>query len=592
MMFSELGGRNLLSLFNGFFSWAASVYKRLFYITPYLLSVSVVCSLVAQMSMVVSFFLPLKIVYLLGSGTTPHYFLSFMPDASLYEFIAMLVVLSVMFYMLFWGASHYSEACSSKGASKVVLATSKLTLFSNQEEVSGRSYLRFSNFLAAVVFLLFSLMFFGFFYIRFLTAFLAVGAVLFFLVTILLRCSDLFHKRVVEAVSPLVTQIYGCYFLVLFSWMVFDISYYSSVSVYVALACLLLVRQLFQRMTTATIDAVLLYRDKVKISSLFFKHYSSVESAEAAAGSVIDICLEENIVACAKHAYYIASGGVDDKFRYGELERNPDISVLQSSIVDVVMFSSNHDQETILVKAYSERQKLLSMRETDLLYSLDSRFPSLELVAIDSFKGFKIHIYRILGSNENECSDFAKKRTLLRCELLGIRPPEDYLKKYLRSHSLLARRVFLWRDVLSISVFSENFQRFSLDEVLNKSSEYLSDLPMSITTGDVTPDSLRMISESEVVCLHWERWSIEPVGFGYVAPELEISHLEFLVGESGVSGIDPLKMRLCGLLSILEVQIKSQKLLAARDNLALIVSCIEEIEDIGESSLGVNFTSR
>lgn len=559
-----------------FFDWAARVYCRIFSISPFYLLLSVVSSLVAQLAMVLSFFLPLKVIFLFGSDHVPPYFEGIAPEASLTDLIVILVFLSAVFYFLFLGANRYSEILSAKGASKVEEATSKLALFSNQNEIALRSYFRFGNVLAAIFFLAACLIVFSIFYFNlFVISIICIGMTALF-ISLMLRGRGRISLHASSSSGPFISKVYGVLFLIVFFVMVLDLVYISDVGVYVALVCLLLVRQLFQRMTTATLDAVLLVRQKEKVDAIFFSknNFSEVQKDKS---SVLDFCKSEYL----PELYCQIAGtlGLNEVKVNDFLE--DDIRIVQSSLVDILLVVFNVSGSWYLVKLFEERHDLLAMRESDLLYSVEDQIPALDLVKVSSIGGVKAHFYFIaeacnLDSVLKTELTFKQRRDLFRARTFGFSPPGELLSRYLRSHLTLPDRVESLSDILNLSIYRQYLGDWTGDELLRSASELLKKLPMHVTTNDITADSLLQVDD-EVVCVHWERWSIEPLGFGLSLPELELKHLQGLLNVAGLPRLDPGLVRLCGLFAILEGQLANQKLITAKDTLALIVACTDRL---------------
>jgi|GEM_PF-6518683 len=555
--------------------WAIAVLRRILRISPYRLLGSVVLSLVAQVSMVLSFFLPLKVIFLLGARDVPSYFSAVLPDASLTDLIGVLVFLAAVFYFIFLGANHYSEQLSSAGASKVIDATSKLPLFTNQNEIAFRSYLRIGNLLAATLFLTSTLAIFSAFYLQLFLIFSACLVGSFLIVSGLFRLRTDFFLRAKQLPGPFISQVYGILFLVVFSFMVFDLLHENNVNVYVALACLLLVRQLLQRLTTATLDVVLLARQTDKISALFFtnskclhdlrdneKSINKLYSSASMSGVVGDI---SNLV-------------IEPELSVGSLDPS-DISFIQSSLVDVVLISVNFDHQSFLIKVFDDRHQLLAERENDLVCGMGQGQLLGRFHAIGQVIGFRAHVYKFEHElMPNEDTEFKERRDFFRVECFKNPPQKEVVDRYFLSHVSLADRLNDLAELLGSPILAESMGEWTVDGLLGVSAKVIRTLPLRLCTPDVTTDSLRELGNHTVVCLHWERWSIDLLGFGLSLPELELAHLKKLLSEAGLGEVDVRLVRLCGLFGVLEGQLKNQKLASARETLSTITKSVEALD--------------
>ncbi|MBW5799442.1 hypothetical protein [Halomonas elongata] len=567
--------QQFLHLTGKFLKWVVVPYKRILSISPYCLLGSAALALLSQVAMVVSFFLPLKIVFLLSADEVPVYISRVFPGVSLGQLLAILVAVSIGSYFLFLSANRYAEILSSKGGEDVVASASKLTLFSDQDEVARRAYFRFGSLLAGVLFLVFSLCLFWFFYHILFWIILFLLASCFFFIALVCHVNDGFIERFSSSLSSSVSQVYGVLFLFVFGLMVLHIVYLQEVNVYLSLVAVLLVRQLLQRLTTSTLDAVLLFRQKEKINALFLRDHPPVTSLTPHEGSCVEL-----ISAAESYRWRVVLGevmkGHDVSGVDGEL---PKVSLLQSSIVDIVVFLVAWGEREFLLKLYAGRHQLLSVRESDLLTNSERNLPSLGFVFASEVSGFKAHFYSIPeGGFSSDCTDFKARRDLFRARSFNCTPSEGILVKYMRSHLILADRVKEWNVYLSLSIFSGALEGWDVSDFISKVSSVLSELPLHYVTPDVTNDSLVTVGD-EVVCLHWERWSIEPVGFGLSVPELEVGHLKKVLDTSRCHDLELHAVRLCGLAAIVEGHLNNQKFKAACDFLALAKQCLEEMDE-------------
>lgn len=558
-----------------FLKWVAVPYKRILSVSPYCLVGSAVSALVSQMAMVVSFFLPLKVVFLLNADEVPSYIANVLPGVSLGQLLGILIVVSIGSYFLSLSANRYAEMLSSKGGDEVIVSASKLTLFSDQDEVARKAYYRFGSLLAGLLFLVVSLSLFWFFY-HALFWIVAISLVVCFLfITLACRISETFAGRFSTSLHSSVSQIYGVLFLFVFGLMVLHIVYLGEVNVYLSLVAVLLVRQLLQRLTSSTLDAVLLFRQKEKIDALFLWDHSPVTFLSSRDESFVEVIgSTESPSWTSTLDDIVKAHGVS-----GVGDRSPRVIFLQSSIVDIVLFLVVYDSKKFLLKLYAGRHHLLSVRESDLLTGHGNLPPSLDLLFVSEVSGFKAHFYPISqGAEVPDVVNFKERRDLFRSKNFSCSPGDEILKKYLRSHLLLPDRIKEWQRVLSLGVFSEALEGWEAYDFITRSSAALVELPLHYVTPDVTNDSLVTIGDDEVVCFHWERWSIEPVGFGLSVPELDVGHLQKILDSSQCGDLGVHAVRLCGLISVVESHLNNQKFKVAGDFLALAKQCLEEME--------------
>lgn len=557
--------------------WMNLLLGRILSVSPFRFLASIALSLAAQLAMVVSFFLPLKIVFLLGSEQVPSYLNGVVPISSVSELIVILMILSALSYFVFIGANRYAEALSSEGAQRLVEATSKLTLFQNQDELALRSYLRVGNFFAAVLFLAFSLTVFLVFYFNLFLIFLLCGAGLLGVLFVLFRVSPRSRASIEKTPGPFISQVYGVFFIVLFSVMVVDIVLWSDVGFYVSLICLLLVRQLLQRMTTATIDSVLLFRQIEQVNSIFLDaDLQGAGHSNHKAAPLLDTLSDGLLLEFVRQVLSRLDRKLDDRDSDADFE----VVYLQSSLVDVLSLLVKGEAGDVIIKVFHDRHKLLATRESDLMLSLaDDDFFLSELKVIESVEGYRVHAFQL--PTRLECRHdltFKQRRDEFRVRCFSARPDIQFVERYRLSHSMLGRRVSDIARVLRFPMFKELFAEYSTANLVSLSQTILDELPITLCPSDITDDSLIVLEGGAVMNLHWERWAFEPMGFGLTLPELDLPHLRMLLDRSGLNDIQAEKVRLCGLLCIVEQQVKNQKLDKVKETVSLILHTVENLD--------------
>ncbi len=568
---------NLFHAIGGYLVWMRLLLSRILTVSPFRFMASIFLSLTAQLAMIISFFLPLKIVFLLGTDQVPSYLDGVVPISSVSELIVVLMILSALSYFVFIGANRYAEALSAAGAQKLVEATSKLTLFQNQDELALRSYLRVGNFFAAVLFLAFSLAVFLVFYFNLFLIFLLCGMGLLGLLFILFRVSQKSRISIEKTPGPFISQVYGVFFIVLFSFMVADIAFWSDVGFYVSLICLLLVRQLLQRMTTATTDSVLLFRQLEQVNSIFLDaDLKDAGSGNNKAAPLMDILSDGALFKFVRQVFSKLDRDVDGL----ELDAGFDVEYIQSSLVDVLSLLVRVEAGDFIIKVFHDRHKLLAIRESDLLLSItdDDLFLS-ELKVIESVEGYRVHVFRLSARLERGHGlSFKSRRDEFRVRCFSARPDFQFVERYRLTHSLLAARISDLAHVLRFPMFKELFAEYPIARFVELAESTLGELPITLCPSDITDDSLMVLDEGAVINLHWERWAFEPIGFGLTLPELDLPHLRLLLSRSGCHELQVEKVRLCGLLCIVEQQIKNQKFSMAKETVSLALQTIEKLD--------------
>jgi len=558
-----------------FLSWVKLISKRILAISPYRFFLSIVLSLFAQLAMVVSFFLPLKVVFLLSNDEVPAYFDQIYSFSSINQLIAVLVFFSALSYFLFLAGNRYAEYLSAEGARKVVASISKLTLFQNQDELARRSYLRIGKVCAAILFLMFSLGLFSFFYLSLFFIFTLCSIAALGILQLLFLIRPRLLTKTASSPGPFVLQLYGVFFIVLFGFMVTDLLLWSDVGVYVALVCLLLVRQLLQRLTMASIDGVILHGAKERVNQIFLRDVElPPEPEKLRVGSITSILNADDSRQFAKKVI----GKVDNSASPLVISEDLDVGFLQSSIVDVVTLRVTWGSRHFLMKLFESRHQLLADRETELLLNLPSDVTAFGFSNLELSDSRKVHVFEFSKPLElSPGKDFKSLRDAFRLKCFDMSLSDQFLERYSSSHVFVWSRLQSFRYVFKFPIFDGLFSTLTSREFLAEIEVNLKRLPIVLCPQDVTSDSLLVLDGDDVTNMHWERWSLEPVGFGLTEPELASSNLGRLLDRSAIAGVDESLVRLSGLCCLLEQKIKNQKFLSARSVVSTMIDTLDVI---------------
>ena len=149
---------------NGHLRWIVSLSAKFLRVLPILTLVIVLLTLIAQITSLLSFFMPLKIIILLGSEGMPRYLPPAFSQIDRNLLIAWLSAATVGFFLLSLLAHKLIDKSIDLGATKLLAKSQKMVLFENQQEFAGRAYQRYSTVLAAGVFISLVLAALGWFY--------------------------------------------------------------------------------------------------------------------------------------------------------------------------------------------------------------------------------------------------------------------------------------------------------------------------------------------------------------------------------------------------------------------------------------------
>lgn len=117
--------------------WVLSAFRKLFSVTSYLVLLNVLLINLSSIAMMIAFFLPLKVIFLIGSGKIPDYFADlFIKNISLNNLVFILSVGAIAFFALHQLSEYLTEMLVRAGARKLILKSNKTEIFNDQEPLS------------------------------------------------------------------------------------------------------------------------------------------------------------------------------------------------------------------------------------------------------------------------------------------------------------------------------------------------------------------------------------------------------------------------------------------------------------------------
>ncbi|MEN4947689.1 hypothetical protein [Pseudomonas proteolytica] len=574
---------NLQSVFRATVGWCISLGTKIISVAPLATVTIQLASFTAQILLLLTFFLPLKILILLGSDSIPDYFPLYLKNIEKTHLIAGLSALTFLCYILYTSSELIIFHLSKVGAEKLTKKSKKLNLFSNQKKISVQIYSKFNRGLSAGSFSLIALSILLYIYPLF---FLAITIYLFLITLLTIK---LFNKS--QAARNLLTTHYtvalntlaAIGFLMVFFFMVLNFLYYDPPKVFAALISLLLVRQALSRLTLMIQDIISLRTQHRQVNALFF--YSQQLSTELNLPtikirtlldeSMRNIWLRDAINSLSPQHQIIHSSS------WHQLG-NPEIYVFE-----VTTYSTEFSLKgRFLVKLFSENISIAADQEAALVLATPA-IPSLKFFGHTEVENLKCHIFVLDDFKKIERHTAQANALLTNKKLVSIKPPEALALKFGRSHLYLEQRLRL-ELFEQVRIIALPEQLYTIEKIIEKHSdiiELLSTLPRQIICLDLGPDTLLISENNDIRVSHWANWKMEPVGANW--PITHLNELMNAVTEARITrtdfkGITSAAFKVCALAYTFE-RLCSRANYA--DAIALLPDLLEQLESNETSTL-------
>jgi hypothetical protein len=232
----------------------------------------VVFTLVSQLSMLVAFFLPLKVVILLGSDGLPSKLPGMLAQLDRDTLIVAMSVGAALFYGVHLVSNELIKILARSGAHTLTQRSSKQPLLARQQKLASQAYKRQAQIMADATFALLAAAVLLWLYPA--VAAVAMGYVAAMGVGLLVACaaSPAYGERLQKQLAQWLNPLSGLGFMLVFGFLVLDHLYYSPPNVVMAIIALLLSRQAMKRLPSLIVKLVNQYKVKDKLIDLFFKH--------------------------------------------------------------------------------------------------------------------------------------------------------------------------------------------------------------------------------------------------------------------------------------------------------------------------------
>lgn len=570
--------------------WALSIGNKFSRVVPGVTLLIVFATLVSQISILLAFLLPLKILMLLGSSQIPHYFPSLFTHMDRELLILSLSMSAVVFYMLFLIAEKAIVICSSRGATLLLRRSQKIILFENQDEVASRGYQRYSRSLAGSVFLGLVAVVMACLYPELLGVLVVYIIVAFMLLAFFYSKNRKLKVAVDEVPGQVVSTATNIGFLCSFIFMVWDFLWGTPPGLLIAIISLILMRQGFTRIAGVVNDLKGLYVQRLKLNALFFHGHVLVNETrkhETNFWSLLKFPQREQWMLSMLRE--VVSSSIDEV----------KISWWHLGGLDVAAFHvQGFDKEGALVsenlvKLFNSNRGSLAKHEATLLIG-NAELPALPLKGVESLGDLHCHIFEWLPIEKPPLKQINETRQAALEILLAIEPNKTLSSQFMRSRPPIWQRIdaHMFERLHTVAEMMgppqvENVER--LRKAHDVIKDRLSKLPLVIVNPDQGPDAFLQTEEGELLMAQWGRWALEPVGANWPIHPKQLDLLASALDRAKLSRralhkVSAADACITALIFSLEKSYVRQDFVMALDLIPRVLKCLEEEPNMSGAS--------
>ena len=585
----------LMSIIQQHGKWVLRLYRKLLTHEPTFTGLVVVSALVSQFSMLLAFFLPLKVIILMGSPEVPSYFPDFIAQHSRSTQVMGLGAAAVVCFLVHQLADFFGQRWAEKGAESMRLKSEKLPLFSNQDDIAKLAYQRLTKNMAAYIFVGMTLVLYAFIYPSFMAVIVAYLLLVFVLFLTLTQQSGWLRALLIDNANSSITFLSGIGFLIAFSFIALDFLLWSTEGIIAAIISLLLSRQLFQRLSASIKESIALDRQRAQINALFFYEQSLMEKQTVSRKLIDVITAEEDL-----HTFLgLVHQHLADTPLLGQSEEAPckveRAQWFQTSIPNVIAFHLHLSQGKtstwrLRVHVFHPKNANLALSESDLLLEQPEIAPGLKMHSIHNHKGHHFHYFLVPELNRLPTKMVAERHSDLLAELWKHKLNPTMNDRYARTHAQLPDR--LTKKLpggMQVAVNSSKQQHILADfmVVADRLHRWLRAQPTCLVNLDMTnADIMFTCASNEAIndyrIAFWGRWAIEPIGSFYSADKPSLERLPSLLAQAQkcnpqLRHVSAEGVALTALLHTLEKQLSKQKFRSALELLPRILAYTEQV---------------
>ena len=571
---------------NTFLTWTRQVLKVFYATRPWTTSGVIAATATADITKLLAFFLPLKVILLAGSPGVPRYF-PFIDPADKLPWIIGLTIGAFVFY----GVTLLLEARAarwSEGASGDILGSAnEMAVRSDEDERAQKAYQNFSSVCASALFVVFGGLALGFLNPLLLGA-LVVLVVLQYAFTVwaLSGDNDGVHAGPLKAWicdrrATYLDILSSANFLLGFLVILTPFLLGAGGNILLAILSLILLRQLLGALSGIPNVGTRLTKQKPDINALFFPDEQHARSEKPVQRQLRDLFRKS--ARQARTAEVLRESLGEQDLTVDVCWADPPVKILST-----LSIRAEQGSESSAEQARWYQQQIFLPSGRAMLENEAFLFRHVERDALNAprqvarFSEGPFEC-QILEHGQNRGMDdrqWRKHGTDLVRAVLACPPPHKLVQAFQRSHRMLPQRLqderLLERLTLAVDTDDEAHNLDAFCAALPAIAQRLEALPPVIDNRDITQNTSTVDGDGQPRCMIWGRWALEPLGGTIMTNTMNLDPAAELPNlaqrRRDCRGIDPADVELARRCRLLEVRDQRGLHKAALQSVAEVVA--------------------
>ena len=488
--------------------WFISLNMKFFRVELFLTLTIVIFSLIGNIATIISFFLPLKIIILLGSEGIPRYFPSILLQVDRDLLIAWLCATTLFFFVISLLAKKVVDIIGNSVTSKLFAKNQKIILFKNQQDIAISAYKLCSSVIASSIFV-FLVMLILFWLYPSLSILIMVYAFFIFASYLILYQNSLKFRTYIDLnLSVAMSFVSNLGFFVVFIYVVINYLFFSPPGFIIAIISIIASRQLFSQASGAVIGLNKLLQQRYQIDAMFFFGRTLARPIIQEDKTIWSLLMPEERKSWVNTLLRDFAPGSKEII---------DISLYYLGTPNIgALFIKDNQGSMYLVKLYETNSNFLAEREEALMNIKPKGLPAGDLLASTNVGQFKAMLYQLPKGSAVPIKKLITIRSEIKKCLLDVKPSKDLISRYVRSFPLISKRLnasIILKIAVATSTDEEVAQLNNFITRLPELEERLNELPLAFVNPRLNIYSLWMNElTQQPILLLWETWSLEPIG--------------------------------------------------------------------------------
>ena len=511
----------LFLIMRSYLGWSVSVGRRILMQAAPQVALVVVATIIAQLSRLLAFFLPVKIIILIGSDRVPRYFPSFFADFERQPLVIWLGIATIGFYALCLVAEKVVDHFSERTADKVAAHTAKLALFPDQDETLRDACSSLAESFAAVVFgvLAISLLAWVYPIVAIVIGGWTLAAILF--VALVGTFSKGFREWLDEHAKGFIDGASALGFFAVTATIILEFILGADFPILIAIISVLLTRRLMQQLGRIFKNALALYPRRLAITPLVLRSHVWTGEKKQQREDVWELLETGDSSEWLGKVFEQVTG---EKTSQIKISRWHETGVIDLLSFDIAAVCSTGEARTYLVKLFGRKRHVAGSHEATLFGSVPvGQLPALAFLGSVPVGEHLCQVFEAVSGDPIPQREFKETEPDLIADCWRCEPPQILVQRYKRSHRPLGQRLE-GAPLGRLLVVARSDQRdhvAAFGAQLPEICRVVNALPLVIHNPDIRTPHVHRLDDGRPVALQWGRWRLEPIGAGWSTSDLD-----------------------------------------------------------------------